>query len=64
MTYIYPILIILQSYSGEGGVTSYNSIKGGIDLKRFRIYDLYNSNVWQSLFRKNENILNLLNKKL
>jgi len=27
--YIHPILIILQSHSGERGMTSYNSMKGG-----------------------------------
>jgi len=44
MTYIniYSILIILQCYSGEGGVTSYNSMEGGTDLKKLRTYDIYN----------------------
>lgn len=40
----YPILNILQSNGNGGGVISYNSMKGGMDLKRLRTLEIkYNA---------------------
>lgn len=32
----YILIVILQSYSGEGGMITYNSMKGSMDIKRLR----------------------------
>jgi len=59
MTYIYPILIIFQSYSGEGGgVTSYNSLIEDMDdlIKRLRTYGVHRTfflNCHLSMLRSN-----------
>jgi len=50
--YIYPILIILQSYSDERGVTSYNSMKGDMDLKRLTTYALVYQQKYKIIKRK------------
>lgn len=34
-------IITLQSWNGEGDVTSYNYMKEGIDFKRLRTYNLH-----------------------